>query len=112
MIYTVYALRLRGDAEIRYVGQTSGDPTLRVPNLLCSEEGVWNTTLFGQWLRANRSEIEARAVAIFETREEAKCGERAAIGMALLAGQRLFNRDHVPKHLRICSKRIPYEIAA
>jgi hypothetical protein len=112
VIYTVYALRLIGDAEIRYIGQTNGDPAERLVNLRSCEVGFRNATPFGEWLDRHRAQIEVRKLATFPTREEAKAGEKAAIMLALTIGARLFNRDHVPKHLRISSERVPHEVAA
>jgi hypothetical protein len=95
MSYTVYGIRIRGERETRYIGQTSGDPKTRLTALRCDAGAA-----FLHWLDANRGRLEAFSIARFTTREEAKATEAVVINLCLRLNHRLFNRDHVPAHLR------------
>jgi hypothetical protein len=108
MTFTVYALRLKGETEVRYIGLTNGDPQNRVCNLRSCEVGLHRASLFGQWLDSHYGDIEALTLATCKDRSEGKAAEIEAITMAVKTGQRLFYRDQVPKAARISSDRLPY----
>ena len=107
MSFTVYGIRLIGEREVRYIGQTSQTLKARFSGI-CTEHGRdWSGwpryTAFGQWLDENRELTEIFAIAKCDTRDEALATERVMIALCLRLNQRLFNGDHVPKHLRLVS---------
>jgi hypothetical protein len=105
--FAVYGVRLRGDTETRYIGQTGNPLSVRFAGLKSCETGHRSASLFGQWLHEN--DVEIFRIAECPDRASAKATEAVAIAISLRFNHRLFNRDHVPKHLRICSDFVPYE---
>jgi hypothetical protein len=99
--YTVYALRIKGDIEPRYIGQTAHDPETRLKSLRSEYMAGFDPTPLARWLHANRQDVEAVALASAASREDARSIERKAVHICLALGHRLFNRDHVPASLRI-----------
>jgi hypothetical protein len=100
MTLYVYGLRLIGDREVRYIGETQGPPEYR---LHLHYVAARNRRLgaFGKWLLANEGKIEAFKIASAETRREARAIERAIIALSLRLNQRLFNIAGVPRELRL-----------
>jgi len=93
MKHTVYAVRLKGDVEMRYVGLTYRNLEFRLRQHITSPCSVD----FRAWLIAHRGEIEAFPIAQSYDREIAKATERTVIALCARFGHRLFNRAHVPK---------------
>ena len=104
MTFRVYGIRIKGDLEVRYVGQTSRAPTTRLNQLHTEHCMNWHTHWegddFGRWLHYNRDNVEAFDIAECETRKSAKTTEQVVIALCLRLNHRLFNGDHVPEHLR------------
>lgn len=98
MKFTVYGIRLKGGHELRYVGQTAHDPDRRM-TAHCSEHGPHSH--FSAWIKANRPNVETVKLGFSDTRNEAKAIERVMVAFCLRLNHRLFNRDHVPAHLRV-----------
>lgn len=98
----VYGLRLKGDRETRYVGETSGPPEYRL-HLHYAAAKKGRIGPLGDWLLANEGAVEAFKIAEVETRAEARATERAIIALCLRMDQRLFNRAGVPRELRIAA---------
>lgn len=96
MSYTVYGIRLKGEREARYIGQTSGKPGTRLSSLQCG-----GGLVFRKWLSDNRENLETFAIAYADTRVEAVAIEQVAVAFCLRLNHRLFNREHVPVHLRL-----------
>lgn len=107
MSFYIYGLRLRGEIECRYVGQTGKTPKQRL-NALISEarhrvktetrahpDGLWC------WLVENAAQIEVFKIGKAEYREQARAMERVMIALVLRLGHRLLNVDHVPVDQRI-----------
>ena|SRR5437868_14657687 len=104
MSFTIYGLRLLGDREVRYVGQTGNTPESRL-KCLTSESKLYGrrpTEGFGAWLQGNEGSIEAFEIERVETRAEATARERAVVALCLTLNQRLFNHWLVPAEQRIC----------
>lgn len=104
MSYTIYGLRLNGDREVRYIGQTSNSPLSRL-KCLTSEAKMYGrrpTEGFGGWLLDNQGTIEAFEIDRVETRAQANLREREIVSFCLCLNQRLFNHWLVPAELRIC----------
>jgi hypothetical protein len=100
--FYVYGLRLMGDVECRYIGQTGKTPEVRRYALV--SEGrtrVKQNRLvypgdFWHWLADNHEQIEVFAIGKVDTRAEAVAMERAIIALVLRLGHRLFNITGVP----------------
>lgn len=100
MSFTIYALRLKGDPEVRYVGQTANlEQRFQYHRSYCCRI-PWHTT-FTLWLKNNAGAIECVEIGTAPTREEARLSERAAINLCLALGHRLFNRHLVPAEKRL-----------
>jgi hypothetical protein len=117
MTYTVYGVRLRGDREVRYVGQSIYPPETRLNGLYGNHSskrgGNWHGNTFGQWLIENRDMIEAFEIARCDSREDALATENVVIAICLRFNHRLFNGHQVPNHLRIVRGRFqPLDVAA
>jgi hypothetical protein len=102
-MFTIYAMRAKGDIEVRYVGQTAKTPESRI----YSEAGQarWRQThgsmrddRFGEWLLGNQ--VEAVTLATAATKAEACAKEREMVEAFARLGHRLFNRWLVPAELR------------
>ncbi len=91
MSFTVYGLRLKGDKEVRYIGQTNGPIEVRLH---------WHRTYrpptLRSWLATNAGNIEAFAIGATDTREEATAMEKAIIALCLRLDHRLLNRRSLP----------------
>ena len=104
--FTVYGVRVKGEREVRYIGQTAHTPEHRLVHLRGEHGGRWNVcqrpcaSHFLCWLHQGRANIEAFEIAVCATRAEAKELERATIAICLKLNHRLFNGDFVPRHLR------------
>jgi len=99
MKFLIYGLRLRGDAEVRYVGQTK-DVEQRFAGHFGRAKGMpWQDAL-AMWLTDNEPEVEWFEIDRAETREEARQIERVAVSFALKFGHRLYNLHLVPADKR------------
>jgi hypothetical protein len=95
MTWTVYALRVHGENEPRYIGQTSREPFVRmITHLAHAFNSPANS--FREWLTSNARVIEAVEVSQHDTLADAREAERAAIILSLAKGHRLFNHRMVP----------------
>jgi hypothetical protein len=101
MSYYIYALRLKGDPEARYIGLTSKSPEARLAGHLSIAKCMPRKTVFVHWLLDNRDNIEAIKLGHVETLAEARIAERTFIAFSLRFGHRLFNRNHVPTELML-----------
>ena len=101
MSFTIYALRLKGSTEARYIGQTGHTAEHRLKNLAGTAWHMPVPTPLSVWLMEHGAEVECLVLALVATREDALRLEREAISFALALGHRLFNRQHVPTHLKI-----------
>lgn len=99
MRWTVYGLRLKGDREVRYIGQTQRSLEDRLFNHFSAARHVAGG-LCG-WLRVNADEVEAFKIAYTDNLDEARATERVVIALCLRLNHRLFNRAHVPAELRL-----------
>lgn len=99
MTIIIYALRVRGELEARYVGQ-SADPQKRLQGHLGMARNMPWATNFANWLIENRNEIEAVELARAPTRAEARSVERSMVAVCLALNHRLFNQWLVPALMR------------
>lgn len=98
--FTVYGIRTLDSSEVRYVGFTRFDANERLNRHFVT--GNYRPP-FKAWLEAHRGQLEAFPIIRCRTETEARAMEKAAIATCLRLGQRLFNSDHVPSHLRIAA---------
>lgn len=98
-MFTVYALRVKGDPEVRYIGQTWNVEQRLAGHLSTAHHMPWATT-FADWLKGNRDSIEAVELATADTREEARRIERETVAVFLALDHRLFNQWLVPAEKR------------
>jgi hypothetical protein len=96
--YIVYGLRLKGEREVRYVGET----TKRLKDRLIQHTSVAVMGriegAFADWLLSNRGEIEIFEIATCEDRKHAQETEKVIIAECQRLGQRIFNRKHAGKY--------------
>jgi hypothetical protein len=98
--FTVYGLRLRGEREVRYVGQTIGSGKVRLKGHMNeAPKGRYNKALCA-WLSEHGDNVEAFHIGYTDTRDEALAMERAIIALCLRLEQRLFNQRNIPAELR------------
>jgi len=107
MTFTVYGLRLRGEKEVRYIGQTA-DVSARLAGHFSTAKRMPWATDFAHWLRDNGPIIEAVSLAVAETRIEARAIERQMVGACAALGHRLFNQWLVPAGQRCAPRTKPY----
>ena len=100
MIFYVYGLRLKGDREVRYIGETSYAPEYRL-HLHYAAARKNRTGRLGQWLLSHEGAVESFKIAATDTREDARATERTIIALCLRLNQRLFNLAGVPRDLRL-----------
>jgi hypothetical protein len=98
--FTIYGLRVQGDREVRYVGQTHDAVERRAAAHVSRRSDLRRSSLYSEWADANHGRIEGFAIATAPTREEAKRLEQVVIGFCLKLNHRLFNYEHVPPQLR------------
>jgi hypothetical protein len=109
--WVIYGLRLKGDTECRYVGQTCKSPQVRLERLTY-EAGHLRKTFqwhgkspdpdgFGEWLLDNQENIEAFVIAAAVSHADALETERAMVTVMLRLNHRLFNSHLVPADKRI-----------
>lgn len=104
--FTIYAIREVGTIEPRYIGQTSRTPEHRLIEHLGEARCSWHArTPFLDWLVAAQDNLEAIEVSTAETRQDAKAQERLLIQSAARLGCRLFNRDHMPRSIKLALGR-------
>jgi hypothetical protein len=94
--FYVYGLRLKGDREVRYIGETSGPPELRL-HLHYAAARKGRIGALGAWLLENEHNVEALKIAGVDTRELARATERTLIALCLRLDHRLFNIAGVPR---------------
>lgn len=103
MTHTVYGLRLRGDTEVRYIGQTRRPLEGRLLNHFSANNLMVWPNEFAKWMRLGAEDIEIFAIAQCDGEVAAKAKERELIAVCIAFQHRLFNVRHVPKELR-CSR--------
>jgi hypothetical protein len=103
MTLTVYGIRLKGDKETRYIGFTRHSLDARLRKHLAGQEFAASYRPLIPWLRANRENAEAFALAKCDTEAEARTAEKLAIALCLAMGHRLLNGAQVPHHLRLAA---------
>ena len=107
MSFYVYGLRLKGDLECRYIGQTGKAPEDRlIDRIRQSRHHVKigycaHPDGLSQWVAANADNIEVFRIAKTETRQEARATERVIIALVLRLGHRLLNLEGVPPEQQI-----------
>lgn len=92
MSFTIYGLRLKGDEEVRYIGETNTDINFR---LLAHCRHTKQPAL-RNWLDTNAGNVEAVTLDVASSRSEAHDLERLAISHHLDLGHRLLNRRSLP----------------
>lgn len=104
-MFTIYAMRAKGEIEVRYIGQTTKTPETRVKfetgMARSFERARWRTKPVEgmyRWLLDN--EVEGVVLATAATRPEANAKEREMVVLFAKLGHRLFNRWLVPAELR------------
>jgi hypothetical protein len=98
--FTVYGLRLKGEREARYIGQTVGSGNLRLKGHKNEAPKGRHNKALCEWLSENGDDVEAFHIAYTDTRDEALAMERAIIALCLRLEQRLFNQRNIPSELR------------
>lgn len=102
--FYVYGLRVKGDCEVRYIGETSQ----ALPRRLTQHTSFMRSRRlkygfktkppvegsFAHWLATNKEQIEIFKIAKCGDKKHAERMERAIIGLCLRLEQRLFNRKH------------------
>ena len=100
MIFTVYGIRLKGDKEVRYIGQTNGPIEVRLAGHIMTAQRAGKSyginSALSAWLLANSDEVEAFKIGYADTRAEALGIEKAIIALCLRLDHRLFNRRGLP----------------
>lgn len=98
MIFYIYALRLKGGVEARYIGLTSKSVAHRLAGHFSVAQSMPRKSTFAWWLLENRQNVEAVPLAKVDTTvfKEAQAYERTFIALVLQLGHGLFNRKHVP----------------
>jgi hypothetical protein len=90
--FTVYGLRLKGDKEVRYIGQTNGLVFLRLNGHLSAAAKRRHNLPLCEWLAENGSNVEAFKIGYADTRAEAIGIEKAIIALCLRLEHRLLNQ--------------------
>lgn len=106
MTITVYGLRIKGDKEVRYIGQSANVEQRLASHLRSYVRMTWPTD-FALWLKHNASEIEAVKLAYAPTREEARKIERMVVETFAALDHRLFNQWLVPPKKRLSQRTGP-----
>jgi hypothetical protein len=97
MSFAVYGIRLKGDTEVRYIGQTRQELRTRHFN----HRGEAANRPLRDWLRqSGAANVDIFEIARCNTLEQALVTEKVIIALCVRLNHRLFNRDGVPKHLR------------
>lgn len=94
----IYGIRVLGSPEIRYVGQTSRAPEVRMRQLRSLALAAPRKGEFDRWLIDNN--IEVVVLDVVEA-GSANIAERATVRLCLAMGHRLFNQWLVPAEKRI-----------
>jgi hypothetical protein len=106
MSYVVYGLRLRGEIEVRYIGQTKRHPDDRLRGHLSYAWGMPLPTMFAHWLMDNEPQIETFVIDHGDDLADILKKERAAIKVCSAVGHKLFNLHGVSPEKHITG-RIP-----
>lgn len=101
--FTIYGLRVKGDKEVRYIGQCA-DVQIRLAGHFTQAKAMPWATNFADWLKHNKDQIEAVILGSAETRDEARKAERAAVAFCLALNHRLYNQWLVPAHKRLAPR--------
>lgn len=96
MSFTVYGIRLKGEVEVRYVGLTYKP----IKRRLREHRATPCVPGLSTWLMDNWERAEVFAIASVTDREQARATEKVIITLCARLNHRLFNRTHVPTHLR------------
>lgn len=101
--HTIYGLRLKGEKEVRYIGQTVGHVEMRLAgHVTCAARRAYGINKdLSAWLLENVGQIEAFKIAYAESRAEALGIEKAIIALCLRLEHRLLNQRGVPPELRL-----------
>jgi len=89
--YTIYGLRLIGDKEVRYVGQTRHHLDTRLAGHFGRRRGVTDSPL-QVWLHENRPQVECVKLGFADQPDEARAIENVFIALCGRLDHRLFNR--------------------
>lgn len=100
-VYTVYGLRVRGTADVRYIGQTNNLLELRLIGHHRTARRMPRPTRFADWLKSHGGDVEIFSIHICTTRAEAVAKEQLVIHTCVAVGWPIFNQHHVPPHLRL-----------
>jgi hypothetical protein len=102
MSFTIYALKLIDDPEVRYVGLTGREPEIRLSRLTLEARlyGRRPTDGFGGWLLDNEGGIECAHLDYATTKSDAHALERDMVRLFLGLDHRLFNSWLVPRGKR------------
>lgn len=100
MTYTVYGIRLKGEREVRYIGHTKLDLSVRLRHHLSAEIRSFENRPLLPWIRANRNKVEMFAIAKCASESEARVTESVLISLCIRLNQRLLNSAQVPPRLR------------
>lgn len=94
----IYGIRLHGDKEVRYVGQTNGYIESRlVGHIKTAERQPYGSNkALCAWLLGNRDNLEIFKIAYVDSAAEANGIEKAIIALCLRLEHRLFNRRLLP----------------
>jgi len=95
MTITIYGIRIAGDSEVRYVGQ-SQDIESRMMGHFSGAKNMPEPDAKAAWLCDNEENIECFAIDTCDCLYDAKRIERAVIRQYVGLGHRLFNKHHVP----------------
>ena len=101
MSFKIYAIRIAGDVEARYIGQTQDSGDHRLHCLLNQARIMPRRTVFANWLVDNGARLVAVTLFTVETRAEARAIERQTVQCCLALNHRLFNQWLVPAEQRI-----------
>jgi hypothetical protein len=106
MMFRIYAFRLSGDSELRYVGLTSKEAAIRLAALTADAHRRADTTClrepdaFQCWLIEHEGQIETVEILRVGAKADAHLAERAVAAALIEAGHSLFNTWLVPKDRR------------
>lgn len=99
----VYGLRLKGDREVRYVGETHKRrqdrliqhmTRVRTPRF-GRPKHVYAEGTFGHWLGAHKGQVEIFDIAECDSKAKARVTEKVVIALCQRLNHRLFNSKHM-----------------
>lgn len=101
MTWDIYGIRLIGDPEIRYVGQTGKGVERRLYEKAYFARRDWGDALMSQWMRDNEGRVEVVVIDTVTSEVDARAAERATVKMLSNIGHRLFNRNLIAREKRL-----------